>query len=240
MNAEIATLRDRVAAMETRDSEINAQVARLREVLDQATALLSRNSADLGTKVGKTEQDLALLGGQIEEAKHLLAQLERRVTEDQARIASLEQTQGKIIDRVAPTIPEDKETLWREAQQRLAGGMREDGRRFLRSFVQRFPADPRAPQALIAIGQSFAVEGRHTQAVAEYQTVLDKHPRAAEVPDAMYLLGVSFVELKFCAEARGLLNDLLKRYPRSGRAEDTRAKLRDLAKIAKDKRLCTT
>jgi tol-pal system protein YbgF len=240
MRSDIASLRERVEAMDRRDAEINEQVARLRSVLDQATGLLSRNSADLGTKVAKNETDLAALTGQLEEAKHLIEDLQRRINEQQSRLGGIETTTNKIVDKVAPSIPDDKEGLWREAQTRLNSGMRDDARRFFRAFIQRFPQDPRAPQAQIFLGQSFSVEGKHTQAAAEFQKVLDTYKNSPEVPEAMWLLAQSFVELKFCGDARVLLQDLEKRYPRSSRVKDVKVKLRELQKIAKDKRLCTS
>jgi TolA-binding protein len=240
MKADISNLRERVEAMDRRDSDINEQVTRLRAVLDEATGLLKRNSADLGSKVAKNESDLAALNGQLEEARHLLDDLQRKVNEQQSRLGGIETTTNKIVDKVAPTIPEDKETLWREAQTRLNGGMRDDARRFFRSFIQRFPQDARAPQAQIFVGQSFAVEGKHTQAAAEFQKVVDTYRNAPEVPEAMWLLAQSFVELKFCSDARVLLQDMEKRYPRSNRIKDVKVKLRELQKIGRDKRLCTS
>lgn len=240
MQTDIANLRDRIDVVERRDAEINEQVGRLRKVLDQATSLLARNSADVGAKTAKNESDIAMLTGHIEEAKHLLAELQKKVNDDGARLAGLEQTQNKIVDRVAPNLPEDKEALWREAQSRFNGGMRDDARRFFRSFVLRFPQDPRAPAAQVFIGRSFAVEGKHTQSAAEYQKVLEGYPRAAEVPEAMWLLAESFIELKFCSDARVLLQDITKRYPKSNRANDVKQKLRELQKIARDKKFCTS
>ncbi len=240
MRRDMGRIRDRVDAMERRDTEINEQVTRLRKVLDQATVLLARNSADLGSKVAKNESDVALATGRIEEAKHLLEELQKKLGAQDSRLVSLEQTQTKIVDRIAPTLPEDKETLWREAQSRASGGMRDDARRFWRSFLQRFPTDARAPQALILLGQSFGVEGKHTQAVAEYQKVLDGHPKAPEVPEAMWLIAQSFTELKFCSDARAVLGDLVKRYPRSPRVGDAKTKARELQKVSRDKKLCTS
>ena len=46
MNAGIAELRKRLDDIDKRDADYKEQVARLRKVLDQATALLTRNSAD--------------------------------------------------------------------------------------------------------------------------------------------------------------------------------------------------
>jgi tol-pal system protein YbgF len=240
MRADIGHLRERVDAMDRRDVEINEQVARLRTVLDQATGLLSRNSADLGTKVAKNESDLAAVSGQLEEAKHLIEELQKKINDQQARLGGIETTTNKIVDTVAPAIPQDKEQLWKEAQTRLNQGMRDDARRFFRSFIQRFPQDSRAPQAQIFVGQSYAVEGKHTQAAAEFQKVIDTYKNSAEQPEAMWLLAQSFVELKFCSDARVLLQDLEKRYPRSGRVKDVKVKLRELQKISKDKRLCTS
>lgn len=239
MRADITRLRERIETMETRDTEINEQVDRLRKVLDQATDLLSRNSADIGTKVAKTETDLAAMTGQLEEAKHLAEQLQKRLDDSDRRVAALEQVQGKIVERVAPTIPEDRETLWREAQSRLAGGMRDEARRFLAAYIHRFPQDPRVPQANVQIGESLMADGRHSQALSYFQKVITAHRASPSVPDAMWFLAQSFVELKFCLDAKALLNDLRVRYPRSPRAAEARSRLKDLQRMLKDKRLCS-
>jgi TolA-binding protein len=254
MRADIAKLRERVAAMETRDKEIDEQVARLRTVLDEATALLGRNSADLGTKVARTESDLAAMTGKIEEARYLADQLAKQIAEDRARLAGVEQTQSrlledqhkvateqqKIIERVAPSIPEDKESLWKEAQARLHSGMRDDARRFLRAFVQRFPQDPRAPQAQLQVGLTFAQELKHANAVAEYTAVMSRFSRSPEVAEAMWQLGTSYVALRYCTDAKAIFQDLAKRYPKSPRAAEVKIRLRELAKMAKNKTLCTS
>ena len=98
--------------------------------------------------------------------------------------------QTKIADKVAPTMPDDKEQLWQQAAQRLASGQRDDGRRFYRVFIQRFPADPRAAQAYLAIGMSFVQESKFPNAAAEFQKVLTVYPSAPEVPEAMWQLAL--------------------------------------------------
>jgi TolA-binding protein len=240
MRRDIARLRERLELMERRGAEAEEQMGRLRTILDEATALLARNNADVGARVQKAEMDLGALTGKLEEAKHLLEQLQKQQTDEASRLAALEQGQQKIADRVAPAMAEDPQTLWKQAQERMAGGMREDARRFFRGFIQRFPQDPRAPQAHLEVGRSYALEGKHTQAAAEYQRVLDAFPKSPEVPEAMWLMAQSFVDLKFCTDARALLQDLLRRYPRSQRVADARTRLRDLQRLVKDKRACAS
>jgi TolA-binding protein len=240
MRRDIGKLQERVETMEKRGADAEEQMARLRKILDEATALLSRNNADVGARVQKNEMDVGSLLGKIEEAKHLLEQIQKKQIDDGARLTALETGQQKIVDRVAPAMAEDKDTLWKQAQERMSGGMREDARRFFRGYIQRFPQDPRGAQAYLEIGRSYALEGKHTQAAAEYQKVLDSFPKTPEVPEAMWLLGQAFVDLKFCTDARALLQDLLKRYPRSQRASDAKQRIRDLQKLSRDKKVCAS
>ena len=130
-------------------------------------------------------------------------------------------------------MPDDKEQLWAQAAQRLASGQRDDGRRFYRVFIQRFPADPRAAQAYLAIGMSFVQESKYPNAAAEFQKVLTVYPSAPEVPEAMWQLSLAFVQLHFCTDARSLLGDLVKRYPKSPRANDAKTELKTIAKLPK-------
>jgi TolA-binding protein len=240
MRADIADLRTRLDDIDKRDKQYKEQVVRLRKVLDEATALLTRNSADVGAKAAKAEQDIAALQGRLEEMSHGFeqqAQQNRQAADDrnrlETRLATLEQTQTKIVDKVAPALPDDKDQLWQQAGQRLAGGQRDEGRRFYRVFIQRFPQDPRAAQAYINIGLSFVQESKFPNAAAEFQKVLDAYPRASEVPEAMWQLSLAFLQLHFCTDARSLLGDLVKRYPKSARAPDARNQLKTITKLPK-------
>jgi TolA-binding protein len=242
MQADINALRTRLDEIDKRDREYKEQVIRLRKVLDEATSLLTRNSADVGAKAAKSEQDIQAIQGRIEELAHNV-DLENRQgvdarTQFEARLAALEQTQSKIVDRVAPEMPNDKDQLWAQAGQRLASGQRDDGRRFYRVFIQRFPQDPRASQAHLAIGMSFVQESKFPNAAAEFQKVLQDYPASPEVPEAMWQLSLSFVQLKFCGDAKALLADLVKRFPKSVRAGDARNELKSIAKLPKSS--CTS
>jgi TolA-binding protein len=242
MQSDINALRVRLDEIDKRDREYKEQVIRLRKVLDEATALLTRNSADVGAKAAKSEQDIQAIQGRIEELAHNV-DLENRQgvdarTQFEARLAALEQTQSKIVDRVAPEMPNDKEQLWAQAGQRLSSGQRDDGRRFYRVFIQRFPQDPRASQAHLAIGMSFVQESKYPNAAAEFQKVLQDYPTSPEVPEAMWQLSLSFVQLRFCGDAKALLSDLVKRYPKSARAGDARGELKSIAKLPKSS--CTS
>ena len=54
----------------------------------------------------------------------------------------------------------------------------------------------------------------------------------------MWQLSVAFVQLHFCTDARALLTDLIKRYPKSSRATDAKGELKSIAKLPKSS--CTS
>ena len=238
MRADINKLSERVETLEKRGAEAEIQTERLRKILDEATALLSRNNADVGTRVQKSEMDIGAVQGKIDEAKFLLEQLQKQQADATARLTALEQGQAKIVDRVAPAMAEDKDTLWKQAQERMASGMRDDARRFFRGYIQRFPQDARTPQAHIEIGRSYSLEAKQTQAVAEYNRVIEAFPKSPEVPEAMWQMAQAYIDLKFCRDATALLQDLGRRYPKSPRASDARTRLKDVQKLLRDKKAC--
>jgi outer membrane protein assembly factor BamD (BamD/ComL family) len=80
---------------------------------------------------------------------------------------------------------------------------------------------------------SFVQESKYPNAAAEFQKVLTAYPSAPEVPEAMWQLSLAFVQLHFCTDARALLGDLVKRYPKSPRATDAKTELKTIAKLPK-------
>ena len=89
------------------------------------------------------------------------------------------------------------------------------------------------PQAYLVIGQSFSQESKFPNAAAEFQKVLDNYASSPEVPEAMWQLALTFTQLKFCSDARALLGDLVKRYPKSKRVSDAKGELRQISKLPK-------
>src|SRR4029078_5112244 len=121
MRADITSLKTKLDEIEKRDKEYKEQVVRLRTVLDQATKLLTRNSADVGAKAAKAEQDIAVLQGRIEELTHAIETNNRQSVDErnrlETRLAALEQTDAHDEHKVQRSMPDDKEQLWQQALQ---------------------------------------------------------------------------------------------------------------------------
>jgi TolA-binding protein len=242
LHADLNQIGARLDGADQRDQMYKQQVAELDEVLKQASALLTANSNDVASKAAKAETDIAALQVLADRLAQSVAQRSQQRADELSRLdrrmAIVERRQVEIVDRVAPTLPEDKELLWKQAGARLASGQREQGRRFYRNFIERFPQDPRAAQARLALGISFAQEGRFSTAAAEFQRLLDAFPSSPEVPEAMHQLSLTFVHLHFCSDARALLRDLVKRYPRSSPAAQAYKELKVVGHLPRE--ACTS
>lgn len=242
LRARLADCARSVDKIERFGKEHDAEVAELRKVLDEASALLASNAADIVTRENQVETDIAAMQTRADELnqglQQSLAQDASELDRLETRVAALERSQANVMARVDPVLPDDKEQLWQQAGERMKQAETEEGRRFYRTFIRRFPQDPRASRATLEIGLSFALEQQHSRAAAQFQSVLDNYPRSPEVPEAMWQLSLAFVELHFCSDARALLADLVKRYPKSPPVREAKRELRTIRKLPR--RACTS
>ncbi len=242
LRARLADCARRIRDVETFGKDHDAQVTELRKVLDQATLLLASNDADIVTRETQVEADITAMKTRVDDMTKALQESRAQDAEGldrlETRVAALERSQANIIARVDPVLPDDKEQLWQQAGERIKEAQTEEGRRFYRTFIRRFPQDPRASRATLEIGLSFALEQQFSRAAAQFQSVLDNYPRAPEVPEAMWQLSLAFVELRFCGDAHALLVDLVKRYPKSQPVRDAKSEMRKIRKLPRN--ACTS
>lgn len=230
--ASLGDLRARLDALEDANGEHAKQIADLSRALEEARALLVASADDAAAKENRAETDIADLQLRLNELTDAVARgaRERAEARDRVakRLAALEQTDSNLAERIGLSLPDDKEQLWRQATALFASGQREQGRRYVQVFIQRFPQDSRVPQGLLSIGLSYAQEARFANAAATYQRLLSIYPDSPEAPEAMWQLSRAFGEMAFCKDERTLLRNLVERYPKSRPAMDATKALNNL------------
>lgn len=234
--ASIETIRTRLDALETVESEEARQLPELTRTLEGAQALLEETPAGIGAEESKLEARIAELHTRIDMLGEAVARGSRERTEASVRLAkrlaSLEQKNGELGDTFALSVLEDKEQLWKEAMALLASGQRAQGRQYCQAFIKRFPQEARAPQAYLAVGLSYAAEARYPNAAAAFQRLLAVYPDSPEAPEAMWQLSLAFGQLSFCKDERALLRNLVERFPQSRPAVDATKALNSLKHLS--------
>ena len=221
--------------------ELDEQLKRLRTVVDEATKVVTRNSADVGLQVQKLQTDLAQLIGRIDDLQHAQDALTKQFQDYRAASdTKIEQLVNNSATAKNPPMPETPDALYAEGEKRLAAQQWQDARRLFEGFANRYPQDPRAARAQYNIGEAYAGEKRYANAIGAYTKVVDNFPKSDVVPDAMYKNGLAFYALKYCGDAKVYFQELLKRYPRTNWKKDATEELKKLVHDQKNKAVCAS
>ncbi len=221
--------------------ELDEQLKRLRGVVDEATKVVTRNSADVGLNVQKLQTDLAQLTGRIDDLQHAEDALTKQFQDYRAASdTKLEQLVNASTTAKNPPMPETPDALYAEGDKRLAAMQWQDARRLFEGFVNRYPQDPRAARAQFNIGEAYAGEKRYANAIGAYTKVVDNFPKSDVVPDAMFKNGLAFYALKYCGDAKVYFQELLKRYPRTNWKAQANEELKRLVRDLKNKAVCAS
>lgn len=215
LRKDVRRLDERV---DTKEKQFDDKVAELQKVLDDATRLLKRNSADLGADVDQLRNDVRIANGLVAAINNQLAelrtQLETQKKDSDARLAALEARLG-TVETGKPAANASAEDLWRLGSSAFEGGRFNDAVEIFRRLLQAFPNHDRADDAQYFRGQSYTNLKDWDAAIREYQRLFDKFPQSSLADDGLYFAALAAEAQKNCAEARTYLGLVKQKYPDS-------------------------
>lgn len=212
---------------------------KLQKVMEQATGLLTRNSADLGVQVERMQAKVDKLAGDLETRQRKVDELSQKLTDFQAKVdVKLEGLSAESKQNTNPPTPADKDELFKQAQQKLLAGDHQEARRLLRHFLERFGTDSRADRAQLMLGDSYYSEQKFAPAIVEYRKIVEQFKQSAVVPDALAKIGMSFYQLKFCRDAEPFFGQLTKKFPRHPQTAQAKKILALIKRYGKNREVC--
>jgi TolA-binding protein len=245
MDARIARLevetREQARQLDEQVKEKIAQVdKKLREVqskLDELNTSARAKGADLGVAVGRLQEELTRLRGDLEAQQHLLGQLDAAMKsgakETEARLASLKGT-GALDEAMARQKlselpkPDDKAAVYALAQAQEAAGEKGVARELYLHYVRRWPRDDKADEAGLRAGELLAAQGRWREAVVVLGKVAEDHPKSAKAGPALLLVAEGMVQLDRKDDAKAFLEQVLADHPKTEAAAKAKARLAEL------------
>ena len=242
-SAEGEALRRRVRTLEesggTQREELQSEIAtaqtkvrELEEVLDRATRVVTRASADTGAQVERLQEQVMALEGQLAELRNEVQRQQTQSTEQQQdferQLKKLARHVGLDTSVDESEIPAGADAHWELAEQ--AFGRRQFGRArtLYRLFVERHRADERIDNAQYRIGASYLEEDRPATALGELNRVRTDHPDGDVADDALLGMANAFYALHACTDARSTLQALIRAHPRSPLVRQARTRLREI------------
>jgi TolA-binding protein len=225
-------------------AEAQKSQEKLKKVLEQATALLTRNSADVGAQVERLQTRVDKQKGAHEETQKEIRDLKQRIADLQASLEKklAEATKVSKPEKVEPTAPpsENKDELYNQAQSQINAGKHAEARRLLRYFLSRYGTDERAALVQLMLGDSYYTEQKFAPAIQEYRKILERYKESKVFPNALYKTGMCFYQLKFCSDATPFFNALIKQHKSNKHAGEVRQLLRLMKKHRRNRRFCTS
>ncbi len=211
-----------------------SQVARLEEVLQKATKVVTRNSADLGLEVEHLREQIGVLEGEIATLRQEIAARDQAIASQRQeldnQIEKLARRAGVDVQLDESEIPSDKDEHYAagyRAYQQNEFGL---SRALFRAYVTRYPRDDQADNALYWIGKSYLRQERPANAIQEFRKIISDYPREDAVDETLWDMGNAFFALNQCDEARDVLNTLIRNFRRSTFVARARTKLREIAR----------
>ncbi|MBW2057840.1 MAG: tol-pal system protein YbgF [Deltaproteobacteria bacterium] len=122
----------------------------------------------------------------------------------------------------------DVEKRYQEAYQAFKEGNLDEAKKLFLSFLKDHPDTPLSDNAQFWIGEIAYRRHQYEAAILAYEEVIKKHPDSNKLPDAILKQGLAFLELGDRIDARIILQDLVKKYPKTEQAEIARKKLKTL------------
>ncbi len=249
-------VKDLDTRLTTKEDEIDKQVGELQKILDEATKVLKRNSADLGADVDALRNDIRVSTGLVSAAKNMMDDLatqvqkyqaanDERLNAIEARLVNLEA--GKTgtatggtggtggTGAVAGLNPDD---LWTQGTDAFKAGKYDEARDAYKKLAVGFPTHARADDAQYFRGESYFQQQDWDSAIREFQKVYDKFATSDLADDALFRAAEAAAKLKNCTEGRAYLSLLKQKYGSSSLVKKADAMDKDLKAAAKNKAKC--
>ena len=229
--------------MSSKQQELDSEIAQLKSVLEDATKVLKRNSADLGADVDGLRNDIRTANGLVTAVNNSVNEMktafDKYRKENDARMDSLEQRVAQI-ESGKPSANSSPDDLWRLGTQAFDAGRYNDAIDIFKRLVQTYPTHPRADDAQYFRGQSYTNEKDWDKAIGAYQQLVEKYPDSELADDGLYFAALAAQQLKNCTEARTYLGIITSKYPKSNVIKQAKELDVQVKKELKNKAKCSS
>jgi tol-pal system protein YbgF len=262
LQQDVVILDERLRKIERHDVELERKLAKIesefetyRQTADEDNQALRKQAAGLRVLINNLREEIQVLYGGVEEARHLSNQnIKNREASEKQRekqFKKIEANKGSTENRIArieeylnlesslksesvkksdvqPAKELSENEVYSQAKQAFDKGDVEIAREGFKTFLKRYPQSAKADNAQFWIGEIYYREKWYQKAILEYQKVIEKYPKGNKVPAALLKQGLAFINLGDKINSRLVLKKLVKKYPKSNEGKIAKQKIKEL------------
>jgi tol-pal system protein YbgF len=192
--------------------------------VEEIQYLTNRKVSEYETSGQKSQERLDTINITLDKFDQRLTQVEQYLNMG----AKSPATPAKDTATAAPQMSEvSDQQLYAEARKAYDKGDLDKARQLFQKLIKEFPKSKTVDNAQFWIGESYYREKWYERAILEYQTVIEKYPNGNKVPAAMLKQGMALQQIGEKPSARLILEELVKKYPKSSEAAIAGRKLKE-------------
>ncbi len=212
-------LRTQAAELRGLIEELRDEIQQIGGRLEETAFVLRQKTASVEEKNSYASNELRRLDTSVNTIKNRTSHIERYLNLESPGTPT--ETGGAPVPETAPkgvaSLTENE--LYDSAKQAFDQSDLEDARARFVSFIKTFPKSKQADNAQFWIGEIYYREKWYEKAILEYQKVIENYPRGNKVKASLLKQGLAFYKLDDKANARLILRDLVKKYPKSNESK---------------------
>jgi tol-pal system protein YbgF len=208
------------ADMEAMQDELRLLNGRVEEIQYQT----NRKVSDYETSSQKSQERLDTINVTLDKFDKRLTRVEQYLNLGGKGAAAT----GQATATAVPAKSDVSEAqLYSDARKAYDNGDLDKARQLFQKLIKEFPKSKNVDNAQFWIGESYYREKWYERAILEYQTVIEKYPNGNKVPAAMLKQGMALQQIGEKPSARLILEELVKKYPKSSEAAVAGRKLKE-------------
>ena len=226
---EEQALRHQSAGLGAKIEALNEEIRALNGRIEELEHLLNRQKQMEAEGIKVEEERVEKLAKSTKTNDERIYRIEQYLNfEPSAQKAPAKKPDEKTVAKIIPAtqvntgLSEDE--IYRLAKQAFDQGDSDAARKKFQELIEKYPKSERADNAQFWIGEIYYREKWYEKAILEYQKVIENYPKGNKVPASLLKQGLAFLNLGDKNNSRLILEELIKKHPKSNEA-----------KIAKDK-----
>ena len=216
----VEMLQQEVQQLRGQVEELNYNLGRLKEDQKQRYLDLDRRIVSLSTAAPVTKESRVVSAtDQTTQPQTVASQVNDSLTA--VPIASATETsttETQTLAGQAPNDPEAANVAYKAAYALIRKRQFDASVVALLAFVKNFPQSDLVGNAYYWLGEVYMVQGDASLAVVSFEYVISKCPQHRKIPDALYKAGVAYQNTGNVDKANQLLQRVLAEYPESSAA----------------------
>ena len=216
----VEMLQQEVQQLRGQVEELNYNLGKLKEDQKQRYLDLDRRIVSLSTAAPVTKESrVASVTDQTTQPKIVVSQVKVISTAVPVGPATeTSTTETQTLAGQAPNDPEAAKIAYKAAYALIRKRQFDASIVALLAFVKNFPQSDLVGNAYYWLGEVYMVQGDASLAVVSFEYVISKFPQHRKIPDALYKAGVAYQNTGNVDKANQLLQRVLAEYPESSAA----------------------